>query len=180
MDFPLEYRAELLGTYAEKKAAETRLLCLGALAAFGMVLLLQAAFGSWRLGVLFSAALPVALVGGALAALAGDGTVTIGSALGLLTVLGIAARNGILLLRRYQHLERRDGRAFGLDLVLAGARERLAPTLMTALATGLVFLPVIVLGDRAGYEFCTRWGSWSSVASSRPRSSTCSSRRPST
>jgi Cu/Ag efflux pump CusA len=150
--FPLEHRAELLGTYAEKKAAENRLLWLGALAALGMVLLLQAAFGSWRLGVLFALTLPVALVGGALAALAGGGTVTIGSAVGLLTVLGIAARNGIVLIRRYQQLERREGERFGLDLVLKGARERLAPTLMTALATGLVFLPVVVLGDRAGYE----------------------------
>jgi Cu/Ag efflux pump CusA len=117
-----------------------------------MILLLQAAFGSWRLGVLFALVLPVALVGGVLAALAGGGTVTIGSAVGLLTVLGIAARNGIVLIRRYQQLERREGELFGLDLVLKGARERLAPTLMTALATGLVFLPVIVLGDRAGYE----------------------------
>ena len=152
MNFPLEFRAELLGTWSEKKAAENRLLWLGALAALGMVLLLQAAFGSWRLGVLFALALPVALVGGVLAALAGGGTVTLGSAVGLLTVLGIAARNGIVLIRRYQQLERREGEAFGLDLVLKGARERLVPTLMTALATGLVFLPVLVLGDRAGYE----------------------------
>lgn len=152
MTFPLEYRAELLGTYADKKAAESRLLWLGALVALGMVLLLQAAFGSWKLGVLFAAALPVALVGGVLAALAGGGAVTMGSAVGLLTVLGIAARNGIVLIRRYQQLERREGESFGLDLVLKGARERLTPTLMTALATGLVFLPVVVLGDRAGYE----------------------------
>jgi CzcA family heavy metal efflux pump len=152
MNFPLEFRAELLGTYSDKKAAENRLLWLGALAALGMVLLLQAAFGSWRLGFLFALVLPVALVGGVLAALAGGGTVTIGSAVGLLTVLGIAARNGIVLIRRYQQLERREGELFGLDLVLKGARERLAPTLMTALATGLVFLPVIVLGDRPGYE----------------------------
>ena len=40
---------------------------------------------------------------------------------------------------------RREGEAFGLDLVLKGARERLTPTLMTALATGFVFLPVLVL-----------------------------------
>jgi Cu/Ag efflux pump CusA len=152
MDFPLEFRAEVLGTYDEKQAAENRLLGLGALAALGMVLLLQACFGSWRLGALFFLALPVALVGGVLAALAGGGTVTIGAAVGLLTVLGIAARNGILLIRRYQQLERREGEPFGLQLVQRGARERLAPTLMTALATGLIFLPVVVLGDRPGYE----------------------------
>lgn len=150
--FPLEFRAELLGEYSDKKAAETRLLWLAALVALGMVLLLQAAFGSWRLGVLFALALPVALVGGVVAALAGGGTVTIGSAVGLLTVLGIAARNGILLIRRYQHLERREGEPFGLELVRRGAGERLTPTLMTAVATALTFLPVVVLGNRPGYE----------------------------
>jgi Cu/Ag efflux pump CusA len=150
--FPLEYRAELLGTYAEKQAAEKRLLGLGALAAVGMLLLLQACFGSWRLGVLFFAALPVALVGGVVAAFADGATVTIGAALGLLTVLSITARNGILLIKRYQDLERREGQAFGLALVQRGARERLLPTIMTAVTTGLVFLPVVVLGELPGYE----------------------------
>ena len=152
MNFPLEYRAELLGTYAEQRAAESRLLGLGALAAAGMLLLLQACFGSWRLGALFFLTLPVALVGGALAALAGGGTITIGAAVGLLTVLSIAARNGILLIRRYQQLERRGDEPFGLTLVLRGAREQLAPTLTTALAVGLAFAPLAVLGDRPGFE----------------------------
>lgn len=152
IDFPLEYRAELLGGYAEKQAAEKRLLVLGAFAAVGMLLLLQACFGSWRLGALFFLTLPVALVGGVVAAPAIGTTTTLGAALGLLTVLGIAARNGILLIRRYQHLERREGEPFGLELVRRGARERLAPTLMTALATGLAFSPFVILGDRPGYE----------------------------
>jgi CzcA family heavy metal efflux pump len=152
MNFPLEYRAELLGTYAEKQEAERRLMSLGAMAAVGMLLLLQACFGSWRLGALFFLTLPVALVGGVLAALAGEGAVTIGAAVGLLTVLSIAVRNGILLIRRYQHLERREGQPFGPALVVRGARERLAPTLMTALATGLVFAPFVVLGERPGFE----------------------------
>jgi CzcA family heavy metal efflux pump len=152
-DFPLEFRAELLGTYTDKRAAESRLLALGALAALGMLLLLQACFGSWRIAVLFFTALPVALVGGVVAALAGGGgTVTIGSALGLLTVLSVTARNGILLVKRYQDLERREGQVFGLALVQRGARERLVPTIMTALATAVVFLPVVVLGDIPGYE----------------------------
>ncbi len=51
MDFPLEYRAELLGTTPTRRPPSSRLLWLGAFAALGMVLLLQAAFGSWRLGV---------------------------------------------------------------------------------------------------------------------------------
>jgi Cu/Ag efflux pump CusA len=152
MDFPLEFRAEFLGTYDDKRAAEGRLLRLGALVALGMLLLLQACFGSWRLGTVFFLVLPTALVGGLVAAVALGGAITIGAAVGLLAVLGVAARNGIMLIRRYQQQEHRDGEPFGLPLVLAGARERLVPTLMTAAATALIFLPVVVLGDRAGFE----------------------------
>jgi Cu/Ag efflux pump CusA len=152
IDFPLEYRAELIGEYQAKKAAETRLLWLGALAAVGMLLLLQAGFGRWLLGALYFLTLPIALTGGVVAALVNGGAVSIGAAVGLLTVLGIAARNGILLIRRYQQLERREGEPFGLHLVVRGARERLAPTLMTAVATALAFAPFIVLGSGPGFE----------------------------
>jgi CzcA family heavy metal efflux pump len=152
IDFPLEYRAELIGEYQAKKAAEQRLLWLGAAAAVGMLLLLQACFGRWLLGALYFLTLPVALVGGVVAALVAGGTVTIGAAVGLLTVLGIAARNGILLIRRYQQLERREHEPFGLHLVVRGARERLAPTLMTAVATALAFAPFVALGSRPGFE----------------------------
>jgi Cu/Ag efflux pump CusA len=152
-DFPLEFRAELLGGYVENQAAQRRLLGLGAFSALAMLLLLQAAFGSWRLGAVFFLSLPVALVGGVVAALVtGGSTVTIGTALGLLTVLGIAARSGILLIRRYQHLERYEGEVFGTGLVVRGARERLAPTLTTALATGLALVPFALVNSRPGYE----------------------------
>lgn len=125
---------------------------LAAFAGLAMLLVLQACFGNWRLGTAFFLSLPVALLGGVLAAQALGGDVTVGAAIGLLPVLGIAARNGILLVKRYQDLERRDGHAFGAGLMVRGARERMAPTLMTAVATALAVMPFVVLGDRAGYE----------------------------
>ena len=67
-------------------------------------------------------------------------------------MFGIAARNGILLINHYQHLERDEGETFGPELVLRGARERLSPILMTALATGLALVPLVVLGDIPGHE----------------------------
>ena len=86
--------------------------------------------------MLFFLTLPMALVGGVLAvALTGD-TLSLGSLVGFLTVFGIAARNGILLINHFQHLERDEGEPFGPALVLRGAQERLSPILMTALATG--------------------------------------------
>ena len=67
-------------------------------------------------------------------------------------MFGIAARNGILLINHYQHLERYEGESFGPELVLRGSRERLSPILMTALATGLALVPLVVLGDIPGHE----------------------------
>ena len=87
-----------------------------------------------------------------LAASAVGGLTSLGALLGLLAVFGIAARNGILLLNHYQHLEQHEGEAFGPGLVLRGARERFAPILITATTTALALLPVVVLGDIAGLE----------------------------
>ena len=153
IDFPLEYRAELLSDSATHDARDRRAWLLGAFTLLAMLLVLQASFGSWRLGTVFFLTLPLALAGGVLAEMVVGGPATTGAVLGLLVVGGIAARNGILLVKRYQYLERRGAQAFGPQLVVDGARERLAPVLMTALATALAFLPFVVLGARPGLEF---------------------------
>jgi CzcA family heavy metal efflux pump len=150
--FPLGYHAEVLGEYAERQAAESRLLGLAVAAAVGIFLLLQLSFGSWRLATLSFLTLPSALVGGLLAAYAANGIISLGSLVGFFTVFGIAARNGILMINHYQHLERYDGETFGMGLVLRGARERLAPILMTALATGLALVPLVIAGEIPGHE----------------------------
>ena len=148
--FPLEYRAEILGGYAERQATAARLLAASLAAAGGIFLLLQAAFGSWRRAFLVFISLPAAIGGGVLAAVA-SGSFSLGTLLGLFTVLAIAVRSGILLVTRYQQLER-GAEATGPALVVRGAAERLTPIVTTAAATALVCLPFIVLGDRAGYE----------------------------
>jgi len=152
VDFPRGYHAELLGESAEREAAQRRLRWLGLAAAVAVLLLLQVAFGSWRLAVLFFVTLPMALVGGVLAAYVTGGTISLGSLVGFFTVFGIAARNGILLINHYQHLEREEGEPFGPALVLRGALERLSPILMTALATGLALVPLLFNADIPGHE----------------------------
>ena len=96
--------------------------------------------------------LPMALVGGVLAAWVGVGVISLGALIGFFTVLGIAARNGIMMISHFQHLEREEGVPPGPALVLRGAGERLSPILMTASATGLALLPLVLLGDRPGQE----------------------------
>jgi CzcA family heavy metal efflux pump len=151
MEFPLEHHPEVLGEYAERLDAQRRMLGVAAAALIGIFLLLQACFRSWRLALLAFLALPASVVGGVLAAFAGGG-ISLGSIVGFLAVLGIAARNGVLLIRRYQDLEGQEGVAFGRDLVLCGARERLSPILASSVATIAVLLPIVVLGRMPGLE----------------------------
>ena len=150
--FPLGYHAEVLGEYKERQSAQKRLLLYGIGSAVAIFLLLQASFGSFRLAALSFVTLPMALVGGALAAWLGGGVLSLGSLVGFYTVFGIAARNGILMINHFQQLEQEEGMAFGRALVLRGALERLSPILMTTLATGLALVPLVVSGDVPGHE----------------------------
>jgi CzcA family heavy metal efflux pump len=151
--FPEGMHAELKGEAVESEHAQDRLLLFGAIAAVVIFLLLQAAFGSVRIATLFFLTLPMALVGGVLAVyLISDSILSLGSFVGFLTVFGIAARNGILMINHCQHLEREEGVAFGPSLVMRGAEERLSPIMMTALATALAIIPLIVGGSIPGHE----------------------------
>jgi len=150
--FPTGYHAKLIGEAAEREAAQRHLLTYALGAAILILLLLQVAFRSWRLAWLLFLTLPMALVGGLLAAYGAIGTISLGGLIGFYTVLGIAARNGIMMVTHFQHLEREEGEPFGPGLVIRGAKERLSPILMTALATALALLPLVILGSRPGAE----------------------------
>jgi CzcA family heavy metal efflux pump len=151
--FPLEYHAVVLGDFAARQAAQQRMLIAGLMTAFGIFLLLQASFRSWNLALVMLLSAPAALAGGVLAAFLGSGSpLLMGVLAGLLTVLGITLRHATMLVSHMQHLEDQEGEAFGLQLVQRGAQERLAPILMTALATGLALLPFLLFGNTPGHE----------------------------
>jgi CzcA family heavy metal efflux pump len=152
IDFPHGYYPELLGEYAEREAVQKRMLLWGIVAVIAIFILLQTSFKSTRLATLSFVLLPSALVGGVLAAYFGGGVISLGSLVGFLTVLGISARNGILMINHFQHLEEHEGETFGLGLVMRGARERLAPILMTATTTALALVPLVVAGSIPGNE----------------------------
>ena len=152
IEFPLEYRAEVMGAAIERQATLTRLLAVSAAVLIGILLLLQAAFGSWRRAVILLVTLPSALVGAAIGAIVADGFVSISVVAGFIAVFAIAVRHGILMVDRCKRLERAPGAAFGSDLIMRAAEERLAPVLATTVAAGLAMAPFIVLGTLPGYE----------------------------
>ena len=152
IEFPAGYHAEVLGEAPELNAAQNDLLLYGALAAVVIFLLIQAGLGSVRLALLVFLLLPMALAGAVLAAKIDTGILSLGSLVGFLTVLGIAGRNGIFMVAHFRHLEREEGVPFGPELVLQGAKDRLAPILMTAFATGLALVPLVIAGGVPGNE----------------------------
>jgi CzcA family heavy metal efflux pump len=152
ISLPRGYSTALLGEATERTAAQRRLLYYGLGALVVILLLLQAAFSNWRISILEFLTLPMALVGGVITAWAGLGTITLGALVGFFTVLGIAARNGILMISHWRHLEESEHEPFGVGLVMRGAAERLSPILMTALATALAVAPLVFFGDRPGQE----------------------------
>ena len=152
LSFDRGYHPEFLGEYAARQASQNRLLALSGLAFIGILLLLHADFRSARLVTLCVVSMPFALIGGVAATLFNGAVLSLGSLVGFVTVLGIAARNGIMLVSHYRHLEAIEGETFGKDLVLRGSEERLAPILMTALATGLALLPIVIGGNKPGHE----------------------------
>jgi len=150
--FEQGYYPEVLGEYVELEEGRRRLLIAGIISVIAILLLLQAVFDSTRTALIIFLSLPGAMIGGMVGAFIGGGVLSLGSWIGFITVLGISARNGIMLISHYRHLENEEGMVFGPELMLRGAEERLAPILMTTLTTWLALLPLVLGGIRPGYE----------------------------
>jgi CzcA family heavy metal efflux pump len=140
------------GEHEAKQTAQRELLLLSLAAGAGILLLLWMAFGSAGRLLLILVNLPFALVGGVAAVYLTGGVVDVGSLIGFVTLFGITTRNGIMMVSHWQHLYEHEGMPWGTELVFRGARERLAPVLMTALVTALGLLPIALGSGEAGRE----------------------------
>jgi Cu/Ag efflux pump CusA len=150
---PTGYYIVYGGQYEAQAQAVNEMAVLGSAAVVGIFMLLFMAFRSMRQALLVMANLPLALIGGVAAVLLfAEGEVSIASLVGFVTLFGIATRNGIMLVTHYNHLMDVEGMAFGRELVIRGAMERLSPILMTALAAGLALLPLALSAGKPGRE----------------------------
>ena len=152
---PPGYRVEFGGQFESERSATQRLLVLGAAVMLGLFMLLVLAFGRPRDAWLIMLNLPLALIGGVAGVYLAGGTLSIASTIGFITLFGIATRNGIMLVSHIRHLREEEGVTDLRVAVERGARERLIPILMTAMAAGLALVPLALGGGRAGSEIQT-------------------------
>ena len=147
---PEGYRVEYGGQFETAENAGRTLMITSVLAIFIIFLLLYGEFKDLTLSGIVLLNLPLALIGGVLAVLVTSGVVSIPSIIGFITLFGIATRNGILLISRYQHMEQ-DGEPLHAR-VLHGSIDRLNPILMTALTAALALIPLVLQGGKPGNE----------------------------
>ena len=117
-----------------------------------IILVLLVSFGDWRRTALVLLSGPLALVGGVIAVALTGAILSIGSLVGFVTLFGIAARNGIMLLWHYDHLLKVEGCTWDLQTARRGARERLTPVLLTAALTATALMPIALQSGEAGQE----------------------------
>ncbi len=146
VELPPGYYVEYGGQFESGQEATRRITILSLFSIAAIFLLMFQEFGSARTATLLMANLPLALAGGVFAVLLIGGTVNVATLVGFITLFGIAVRNGILLVSRYQDL-RNQGASLE-NAVRLGSIERLSPILMTALTAGLALIPLALgLGE---------------------------------
>jgi Cu/Ag efflux pump CusA len=152
---PAGYRVEYGGQFESEESASQRLLIFGVFVMAAIFMLLVLAFGRTRDALIVMANLPLALIGGVAGVFLAGGVLNVATMIGFITLFGIATRNGIMLVSHIQHLIGEEGVTNFREAVERGARERLIPILMTAMAAGLALIPLALGGGKSGSEIQT-------------------------
>jgi CzcA family heavy metal efflux pump len=140
------------GTATASRAARWALLLAGLAAFVAILALLTVALGRARFAVMLAANLPFALLGSIAALWILGLPLSLGAAVGLVTVFGITLRNGLMLLSHYKHLVTREGLAWSRETAERGAIERVVPVLLTAVVAALGLLPLALGTGLPGQE----------------------------
>jgi CzcA family heavy metal efflux pump len=147
---PSGYSVIYSGQFEEQESATNRLLIFSALAIVGVFVVLFSAFSSTNLVLQILAALPIAFAGGVAALVLTGQSLSVASMVGFISLGGIAARNGILLVETYLAGVKQNGRSH--ETIIQGSLDRVAPVLMTALTTGIGLVPLVIGGHLPGKE----------------------------
>ncbi|MCU0705202.1 MAG: efflux RND transporter permease subunit [Fimbriiglobus sp.] len=149
---PEGYFVEYGGQFEAQRSATVLISVLALVSVAGVFVVLYLLYPSVRVSLQILNAVPTAFIGGVIALVLTNQTLTVASLVGFVSLGGIAVRNGILLVTHYFHLMKEDGLPFSQQTVLRGSLERLAPVLMTALTAGIGLIPLVVGGKKPGLE----------------------------
>lgn len=152
LNLPAGYFLEYSGQFESQQNATNLIAVLAVVSVVGMFIVLMILFPSVRIVLQILNALPTAFIGGVLALVLTQQSLTVASLVGFISLGGIAVRNGILLVTHYIHLMKDEGEEFTQQMILRGSLERLAPVLMTALTAGIGLVPLVLGGQEPGRE----------------------------
>jgi len=150
IELPENYRIEYGGQFESEEKASRILLITSFVSLLIIFMLLFQEFKDFKLAGIILLNLPLALIGGIFSIYFTSGILSIPAIIGFITLFGIAARNGILLISNYQRLQ---AKGVGLkETITRGSSDRLNAILMTALTAALALIPLALQGDLAGNE----------------------------
>ena len=152
VQLPQGYRVEYGGQFESEAQASQLLFWLGLAVVAGILFTLWVAFQSWTDAAIIMVNLPLALIGGIVGVFVSGGVLSVASLIGLIALLGIATRNGIMLVSHIKHVMEHEGVGDFRQAIIRGSVARLSPVLMTALSTGLALVPVAMGVGESGSE----------------------------
>lgn len=149
---PEGYYIVYSGQFESQASASKMIGLLSLLSLLGMFIVLYAHFKSVNLSIQVMLAIPLAFVGAAIGIWLSGGIFSIATLVGFITLTGIAARNGIMMIAHYLHLMEHEGEKFDLNMIYRGTAERIIPVMMTALTASLALVPILLAAGQPGRE----------------------------
>jgi CzcA family heavy metal efflux pump len=154
VELPEGYFVQYGGQFEAQRTATQQILILSVVAIFAVFMLLYSTYSSVNIALQILIALPIAFIGGVLALKLTGQVFTTSAMVGFISLGGIAARNGLLLVSTYlaSSQSSESGNEISYDAILYGSLERMTPVLMTTLTTGIGLMPLIIAGNMPGRE----------------------------
>jgi CzcA family heavy metal efflux pump len=151
-DIPGGYAIRISGQFEAQEKASRLIMMLSILSLAGMLLILYMHFRSTKLAVLVLASRPIAFIGAVAYVVISDQVISIATLVGMIALLGVSARNAILLVDHYLHLMKEEAMPFGKQLIVRAGQERMVPILMTAMTSGIGLVPLALGPGQPGRE----------------------------
>lgn len=152
VQLPDGYFIQYGGQFESQQEATRMIVLLGTFSLLGIFVVLYAHFKSTFIAIQIMLNIPMAIIGSLILLFLTERVFSVATLVGLVTLCGIASRNGIMMISHYLHLMEHEGEVFSKHMVIRGSQERLVPVLMTALTAGLALVPLVLSKGQPGKE----------------------------